>query len=394
MIQPYDELVTELQRAKAELCQERDAASAREIALAELLAVIKASPGKLAPVFDTMLEKAAQLCGVTFGAVILFDNEVYRAVATCHVPEALTALMCEPRLVEPDTPLAHIRRGETLVHIVDVTAEGSIDGCDLRNAGLEINGARSCLWLALRDEDKVLGCLVACRQEARPFLQLEIALMEHFASHTVLAIGYARLHDELRQRTDELALRNDEYGERIQQQAATIDVLRVMASSPGDPNPAFALMTRRARELCNCQSVGIFEYDGSLVHMRTYEGDIPADRIAAYQAMFPMAPDRKSIACRTILDGRTIHVRDVQAEPDLFPIVRQLNIRTILSMPLVIAGRVVGSFNLNSSVVDGFSDSQIELMRTFGDRAVQRSIHDAHGEDCTDAAEGDAMPTI
>jgi hypothetical protein len=27
-------------------------------------------------------------------------------------------------------------------------------------------------------------------------------------------------------------------------------------------------------------------------------------------------------------------------------------------------------------------------------RAVQRSIHDAHGEDRTDAAEGDAMPTI
>jgi hypothetical protein len=27
-------------------------------------------------------------------------------------------------------------------------------------------------------------------------------------------------------------------------------------------------------------------------------------------------------------------------------------------------------------------------------RAVQRSIHDAHGEDCTDAAEGNAMPTI
>ena len=27
-------------------------------------------------------------------------------------------------------------------------------------------------------------------------------------------------------------------------------------------------------------------------------------------------------------------------------------------------------------------------------RAVQRSIHDAHGEDCTDAAEGDAMPAI
>ena len=32
--------------------------------------------------------------------------------------------------------------------------------------------------------------------------------------------------------------------------------------------------------------------------------------------------------------------------------------------------------------------------RGVGIRAVQRSIHDAHGEDCTDAAEGDAMPSI
>jgi signal transduction histidine kinase len=196
-----------------------------------------------------------------------------------------------------------------------------------------------------------------------------------------LVADLKRANTELRQERDAalareialsemLALRNDEYGERIQQQAAAIDVLRAMAASPGDPNPAFALMTRHARELCNCQSVGIFEYDGSLVHMRTYEGTIPADKIAEYQAMFPMAPDRQSIACRTILDGSTIHVRDVAVEPGLFPVVQQLGIRTILSMPLICAGRVVGAFNLNSSAVDGFSDSQLELMRTFAEQAI------------------------
>jgi hypothetical protein len=49
----------------------------------------------------------------------------------------------------------------------------------------------------------------------------------------------------------ELAQRNSEYGERIEQQSATIDVLKVMSASPGDPQPVFDLIVRRAQELCN-----------------------------------------------------------------------------------------------------------------------------------------------
>ena len=41
-----------------------------------------------------------------------------------------------------------------------------------------------------------------------------------------------------------LATRNSEYGERIEQQAATIDVLKVMSASPGDPQPVFDLIVR------------------------------------------------------------------------------------------------------------------------------------------------------
>ena len=69
-----------------------------------------------------------------------------------------------------------------------------------------------------------------------------------------------------------LAQRNSEYGERIEQQAATIDVLKVMSASPGDPQPVFDLIVRRAQELCNSKAAGIYEYDGELVHCtrRTY----------------------------------------------------------------------------------------------------------------------------
>ena len=41
-------------------------------------------------------------------------------------------------------------------------------------------------------------------------------------------------------------MRNSEFGERIEHQSATIDVLKVMSASPGDPQPVFELIVRRA----------------------------------------------------------------------------------------------------------------------------------------------------
>ena len=62
--------------------------------------------------------------------------------------------------------------------------------------------------------------------------------------------------------------RNSEYGERIEQQAATIDVLKVMSASPGDPQPVFDLIVRRREMQCNSGHAGLFEYDG-MIHFRS-----------------------------------------------------------------------------------------------------------------------------
>ena len=70
-----------------------------------------------------------------------------------------------------------------------------------------------------------------------------------------------------------LALRKTEYDEHIEHQSATIDVLKVMSASPGDPQPVFDLIVRRAQELCKSKAAGIFEYDGELVHIRSHYGD-------------------------------------------------------------------------------------------------------------------------
>ena len=67
----------------------------------------------------------------------------------------------------------------------------------------------------------------------------------------------AELQRQLDECRAELAARNSEFGERIEHQSATIDVLKAMSASPGDPQPVFDLIVRRARNLCNTASAGV-----------------------------------------------------------------------------------------------------------------------------------------
>src|SRR5271170_3610264 len=117
---------------------------------------------------------------------------------------------------------------------------------------------------------------------------------------------------ELRRQLDacraELAARNSEYGERIEHQSATIDVLKAMSASPGDPQPVFDLIVHRARDLCNTAGAALFEFDSELVHRRSYA---TPDAREAYERLFPMVPTRGSTMCRALLDRQTIHVRDM-----------------------------------------------------------------------------------
>ena len=61
----------------------------------------------------------------------------------------------------------------------------------------------------------------------------------------------AALAEAMAARTAELAERKTEFNERIEYQAATLDVLKAMSASPGDPQPVFDLIVRQARNLCD-----------------------------------------------------------------------------------------------------------------------------------------------
>ena len=197
--------------------------------------------------------------------------------------------------------------------------------------------------------------------------------MENFAAQAVIAMENARLLGELQARTAALAQRNSEYGEQIEHQSATIDVLKVMSASPADAQPVFDLIVRRACELCNSPSAILLEYDGELVHFRSLHGDEVYARPAAfelYRRAFPMAPTRSSISCRAILDARIVHIPDMEREPGLLPIVRDLGTKAQLALPLLREGAAIGAIALGTFEAGGFSESQVALLQTFTEQAV------------------------
>jgi len=84
-----------------------------------------------------------------------------------------------------------------------------------------------------------------------------------------------------------------------------------------------------------------------------------------------IVPGRDSIAARTAPEGRVVHVADPLADPDYaWPEVVASGTRTMLGVPLLREGAVLGTISLARKRVEPYTQRQIELVRTFADQAV------------------------
>ena len=338
-------------------------------AISGLLRTVGSSLGDPAPVFDGILERAHALCGAEQGSLQLWDGERMRAVAVRGQPEDVVAVQRAGYAPNPQDRLDAVGQ---IADVREAIAAGQA-GAVLRLVA-ERTGLRTLLRVPLLKDGRVLGRIVAGRREVRPFGAKHIALLQTFADQAVLAIENARLLEDLRARTAELAARNDAFAERIEHQAATIDVLQVMSASPGDPQPVFELIVERARAVCNVPSAALCVHEGGLIHLRAANG---ISRVTGeggdfgpYRGLFPMVPSERSLLARSVLRGEIVHCRDVPGEPGLFPEVYAVGHGSSLSVPMLRDGRVIGTVTLSSRETGGFSDSQVALLRTFAEQAV------------------------
>jgi signal transduction histidine kinase len=339
----------------------------QQTATAEVLKVISSSPGDLEPVFQAMLENAARICEAKFGNLKLWEGDGFRVVAV-HGEEAFVERRRrQPKLSiieDSTTALAVLAKTKAVVHIADLMAEQAyINRSHPRIVELvEVAGARAFLAVPMLKEEELLGAIVIYRQEARPFSDKQIELVQNFAAQAVIAIENARLLNELRHRTDDLS-------EALEQQTATSEVLKVISRFAFDLQPVFDTMAESAVRLCEAERAYIFRYDGEVLRAAASFNAGPEHQDQVYRNPIPLG--RHSVSARAGLERRTVQVADVQADPEYNYVARDGGlVRTTLAVPMLKGDKLIGTLTIYRLEVKPFTAKQIALMETFADQAV------------------------
>src|SRR5262249_35320656 len=121
-----------------------------------------------------------------------------------------------------------------------------------------------------------------------------------------------------------------------------------------------------AARLCEAFDAAIFRRDGERLRLAAHHGPIPI------RSTVPLI--REEVTGRAVMDGRTVHVADLQSETVEYPRgsenAQRLGLRTILSVPLIREGVAIGTINVRRTEARLFTDRQVALLQTFADQAV------------------------
>ena len=233
----------------------------------------------------------------------------------------------------------------------------------LYKAVAKLGGYRAIIVIPMMREDELVGIFSLARPEPEPFTPGQIELVQTFADQAVIAIENARLFNELRQRTDDLS-------ESLQQQTATADVLKVISRSAFDLKSVLTTLTESAKSLCGASLGIICLRDGEVMRLQAESGCTQA--FIDFMQANPIRPGRETITGRVFMDGKPVHVADVQHDPEYnfgqAPTIGAY--RAVLAVPLMRDGAVEGVLLLGRPEPGPFSQRQIDLVQTFADQAV------------------------
>jgi signal transduction histidine kinase len=174
----------------------------------------------------------------------------------------------------------------------------------------------------------------------------------------------------------ELETRNRELTQTLDRQTATSEILRVISGSRTDLQPVFDTIVRNAVRLCGASHGGVYRFDGELVHSVAHDGYTP-EQLRQWRATWPKPVTAINLACRAIESRSPIRIRDYEAAPELALFspdtvanLRARGSRSVLAVPMFRQDEVIGAISLAHRDVDAFSDTHLELLKTFAAQAV------------------------
>ena len=346
-------LFEELQARNHELTE----ALEQQTATGAILRTIAASPTDVGPVLNSVAESAARLCEAYDAALLLAEGDTLALRA--HYGPIPIDFARWPVGRDWVTGRAYVDRKP--VHVHDLMQRG--DEFPAGHAMAERLGHRTILAVPLLREDKAIGSLVIRRREVRPFSEKQIELVVLLADQAAIAIENTRLFEELETRNRELT-------EALEQQTATGTILRAIAASPTDVRPVLNAVVESAARLCGAANGQIYRWDGSCLRWAAGYALSPEFRDTQVDRVYQLGPD--SLSGRTALNMRVTVIDDAWEDPEYGykENARIGNFRTMLGVPLLRSGELIGVLGLTHEHVEPFTDRQIELVTTFADQAV------------------------
>jgi signal transduction histidine kinase len=342
------------------LFQELKEALEQQTAMSEILGVIASSPTDVQPVLNVVAENAARLCEARDAVIARIDGETFRRVAqygAIPVPE--------PSRINRYTPVGRAIVDRKTIRVYDLAAESETEYPDSK-ARQRLSGTRTMLVTPLLREGVPIGTINIRRTEVRPFSERQIKLLETFADQAVIAIENVRLFTELEARTSELARSVEELkalGEVGQAVSSTLDLETVLSR-----------IASHAVQLSGADGGAIYEYDETAQEFqlrgshRIEKELVDALRASPIQlgggAVGQAAASREPVQVTDVLDERQY------AAGRFRPMLRQLGYRSLLAVPLLREGKILGGLTIYRRRTGSFYPEVINLLQTFATQSV------------------------
>jgi len=166
------------------------------------------------------------------------------------------------------------------------------------------------------------------------------------------------------------------YREAVAQQAATVEILKVIGNFPADAQSVFDAIVQRAARLFAPCNAGVTMLEGGQLHLRAMAGP----RVGALDrkeiaAVYPLPYDpQRVMTARVVEQARTLEIPDSAAPgvPEIFSRAAKVGkFRSAVFVPLVRDGKGIGTLVLTHPR-PGFKlkPRQLALLKTFADQAL------------------------